>query len=376
MIRRANTCIARVTKPMLVAAAVHGAMDRHELLDMGIDPSAVLDFSSNQSPLDLPAEIRAAVARATLEAYPDRDARDFARLAAMRHGLDPRQVVVGNGSTEIIRLLAQLILGPGDVALSLSPSFGEYEAGTVLSRAKFEEHRLCRDENGFSYDHASFMEEIDRLRPRLCWLASPNNPTGVALPGRTVEELAFGFRETVFVLDEAYADLLGSPQWTASTLARGNLVVLRSMTKVWGLAGLRLGYALADESLAAPIRAAKPPWNVNACAQAAGEAALKVEAAYSEALALLRDGREFLTAGLRAARWKVLPSSAGFFLVEVGDAAQAKRTLLSHDCLVRDCTSFGLPEYVRVSPRLPEENRRLLEAFSALSLRHQVGGKE
>lgn len=145
-----------------------------------------------------------------------------------------------------------------------------------------------------------------------------------------------------------------------------HLVVLRSLTKAWGLAGLRLGYALADVNLADPLRAGKPPWNVNACAQAAGVATLDDPQRHADALTLLRDGQAQLTAGLRSAGWNVLPSAAGFFLIEVGDAAAARRRLLYHGCLVRDCTSFGLPEHVRVSPRLPAENDWLLEAFATL----------
>lgn len=352
---------------LILPAAVHGGIDVGELRSLNLDPARVLDFSANQSPLAPPPSALASVGRAVLDAYPDRDASEFAGAVAARHGLRPRQVVVGNGSTELIRLLAQIVLEPGDVALSLAPSFGEYQVGTLLSRGRFAMHNLTIAYDGFAYHHEAFRADLVRLRPRLCWLCSPHNPTGAAIPPASIEELVRLFPDTVFVLDEAYVDLLLYPQWTAETLEQGNLVVLRSMTKAWGLAGLRLGYGLAGEALADALQGAKPPWNVNACAQAAGSEVLADSAHYREVLALLQSGREMLMTGLRAQGWTVLPSVASFFLIEVGDAALSRRRLLQQGCLVRDCTSFGLPAHVRVSPRLPGENARLLEAFAILA---------
>jgi histidinol-phosphate aminotransferase len=139
------------------------------------------------------------------------------------------------------------------------------------------------------------------------------------------------------------------------------------MTKYWGLAGLRLGHAVAEPGLAAALRAAAPPWSVNACAQAAGVAALADLEHHRRSVDLLTGERDRLLAGLRSAGWVTEPTTAGFFLIDVGDARAARRTLLAQGCLVRDCTSFGLPGHVRVSPRHPAQNDLLLEAFAALT---------
>ena len=192
-------------------------------------------------------------------------------------------------------------------------------------------------------------------------------PTGAVVPPAGLQRLLHDFPDTLFVLDEAYCDLLPYPQWTPETLARGNLIVLRSMTKVWGLAGLRLGYALADKAIAGPLRAAKPPWNVNACAQATGLAVIADGGHHEAVLDLLRTGREELVEAIGAYGFPVLASETGFFLIEVGDPAGVRRRLLEHGCLVRDCTSFGLPRYVRVSARHPEQNRQLVQAFADLA---------
>ena len=352
-----------------VDASVHGAIDPAALRAEGADPGSIVDFSSNQSPLGAAPGVAAAVAAAVVDAYPDPRAAGLVESLAARHGVPPRAVVAGNGSTELIRLLAQLALRPNDAALALAPAFGECAVGTALAGGRLERVTLAHAGNGagFRCDAPALRGALDALRPRLCWLCSPNNPTGSVLPVALIATLIEGHPETLFVLDEAYCDLLDLPQWSSELLAAGNLVVLRSMTKYWGLAGLRLGYAIADVSLAAPLRAAAPPWNVNACAQTAGEAALADLDHHARSIGLLRRERNRLVAALRTQGWTVEPTSAGFFLIHVGDGAAVRAALLSRGCLVRDCASFGLPEHVRVSPRHAQQNERLLAAFAAMA---------
>ena len=223
------------------------------------------------------------------------------------------------------------------------------------------------DGAGFFCDEPALRAALAERRPRLCWLCSPNNPTGAALPPALVAALTADHPETLFVLDEAYSDLLPEPQWERDSLSLGNLVVLHSMTKYWGLAGLRLGHAVTDASSAATLRAAAPPWSVNACAQAAGVAALGDVEHHQRSVELLIRERDRLVSGLRARGWVTEPTTAGFFLIHAGDAPAARRALLARGCLVRDCTSFGLPEHVRVSPRHPGQNDLLLAAFAVLT---------
>jgi histidinol-phosphate aminotransferase len=360
-----------------VRAAVHGAVDPSALRAEGVDPAAIVDFSSNQSPLGAAPGVASAVARAVVDAYPDPHATALTIALAAGHAVQPCQVVCGNGSTELIRLLAQLVLAPDDVALALSPVFGECEVATALAGARLERVPLAHagEGAGFFCDETAVREALARLRPKLCWLCSPNNPTGAALPAALLAALAADHPGTLFVLDEAYSDLLPEPQWTPAQLASdgddvsgtANLVVLRSMTKYWGLAGLRLGYAIAAPAEAAALRAASPPWSVNACAQAAGRAALSDLEHHDAAVALLVAERHRIATGLRRQGWTTEPTTAGFFLIHAGDATAARAALLARGCLVRDCTSFGLPEHVRVSPRHPEQNDRLLAAFAALA---------
>ncbi|MCU0312571.1 MAG: histidinol-phosphate aminotransferase family protein [Solirubrobacteraceae bacterium] len=349
-----------------VRASVHGAVDPSALRAEGVDPGAIVDFSSNQSPLGAAHGVAAAVAGAVVDAYPDPHAAELTAALADRHAVEPEQVVCGNGSTELIRLVAQLALESGDVALALAPVFGECEVATELAGARLERVPLVHrgPGAGFFCDEPALRDAL-AAQPELCWLCSPSNPTGAALPAELIAALVADHPRTLFVLDEAYCDLLPEPQWERASLAAGNLVVLHSMTKYWGLAGLRLGHAVAEPGPAAALRAAAPPWSVNACAQAAGVAALRDLDHHRRSVDLLTSERDRLVAGLRERGWTTEPTTAGFFLVHAGDAPALRRELLARGCLVRDCSSFGLPRHIRVSPRHPEQNDLLLAAFAA-----------
>jgi histidinol-phosphate aminotransferase len=348
---------------------VHGAVDPSALRAEGVDPQAVVDFSSNQSPLGAAPAVAPAVGSAVVDAYPDPRAAALCAALAARHGLADDQVVCGNGSTELIRLIAQLSLAPGDRAVALAPVFGECEVATALSGADLVHVPLVHAGRGMGFACAAepLHETLVESAARLCWLCSPNNPTGSSLPGGMVRDLVTQHPDVLFVLDEAYCDLLPEAQWSASLLDAGNLVVLRSMTKYWGLAGARLGYALAGRTASVALRSAAPPWSVNAFAQAAGLAALADLGHHQRSIALLTAERDRLAAGLRDRGWTTEPTTAGFFLIHAGDAAALRAELLARGFLVRDCASFGLPGHVRVSPRAPHQNDLLLEALSTLS---------
>jgi threonine-phosphate decarboxylase len=349
----------------MVTAATHGAVDPSALREQGFEPAHVLDFSSNQAPLGPAPGVVDAVASAAIDAYPDPRATAFCAAAAERHGVQPDCVVAGNGSTELIRLIAQLVLTPGQSAVSLAPSFGEYEVATLLAGASFVEVRLepGGEAESPSCPWSALSDALAGDDVRLCWLCSPGNPTGLALDPAVTAGLVRAHPGIVFVLDEAYCDLLRAAQWSRELLACGNLVVLRSMTKAWGLAGLRLGYALAAPPTTAALRAAVPPWSVNACAQAAGLAAFADPAHHERSVRMLQVERDRLRRELAGDGWQVAGSSAGFFLLRVGDAAATRHALLLEGCLVRDCTSFGMPGHIRLSPRLPQHNDRLVAAL-------------
>jgi histidinol-phosphate/aromatic aminotransferase/cobyric acid decarboxylase-like protein len=198
---------------------------------------------------------------------------------------------------------------------------------------------------------------------KLVFLASPNNPTGQTLELDLVFALAGRHHSTLFALDEVYGACLACVE-QVKLKSPANVLRLRSLTKAHGLAGVRLGYALGARDVIAALRAAQPPWSVNAIAQAAGLAALGDECRLQDELRIWNEAKVTLVNLLSREAFAPVPSATPFFLLPVGSAKQIRALLLRRGLLVRDCTSFGLPEYIRVCARLPHDNARLVEALA------------
>jgi histidinol-phosphate/aromatic aminotransferase/cobyric acid decarboxylase-like protein len=195
-------------------------------------------------------------------------------------------------------------------------------------------------------------------------LCNPNNPTGQIIPNDVLKEWADEFPETYFLVDEAYLAFVEGMK-SAISVKRKNVLSLRSMTKVYAIAGLRLGYAIGAPKMIEAMKNFRPAWNVNALAQAAGLAALQSENHLTETLAKLRNEKENLVSGLKKLGYEPIPSRANYFLLRVRNGDQFRAELLTHRILVRDCASFGLPSYIRIATRTLDENTRLLNAISA-----------
>lgn len=346
---------------------VHGGLDISELRAFGLQPGDVLDFSSNLNPLGPSEAVRHAAASADFTAYPDRDCTLLREALAARLGVGADHLLVGNGSTELIHLLARAILRPGDRCLLFTPTFGEYEAAALLADADVHSVRAhARD--AFRWSIGSVLDSIQALRPALTFLCNPNNPTGVYLDRRTVERIrqAIG-RDGLLVLDDAYATFVDQPWRPAPLINGGNVAILRSMTKDHALAGVRLGYLAASPDVCAASRALQPAWSVNAIAQAAGVAALANVAHVEAARDVVHDAKAYLSTRLTAMDLPVTPSAANFLLVEVGDGARLRADLLRLGFAVRDCTSFGLPAHIRIAVRRRDECVRLVDALQKVS---------
>ena len=342
---------------------VHGGLDAGELRSLGLSPGQVLDFSSNINPLGPSPRVREAATGAGIAAYPDRESLALREALAARLGAGPGNLLVGNGSTELIHLLARSRLRAGDGVLIFTPTFGEYEAASLVAGAGV--HRFPAPEaEGFRWSIDAATRTIDEVRPALIFLCNPNNPTGVYLDREAVTRLASAAGpDALFVLDDAYAPLADRPWDSLPLLDRGNVAVLRSMTKDHALAGVRLGYLVARPEVVAGAGELQHAWSVNAVAQAAGLAALDDDAHVEKARAVILDAKAYLRAELEALGLAVTPSAANFLLVKVGDAAGLRTGLLRRAIAVRDCASFGLPGHIRIAVRRREECARLVEAL-------------
>ena len=354
----------------------HGGVRPSDLRALGLKPEEVLDFSASVSPIGPPAGVWDALRKVELAAYPDPQCLEF-REALSRH-LSRTQVVgmesilAGNGSTELIHLLARVNLSPPrpgttNSALLLTPTYGEYQgACDLLGAAVF--NLAAEPGNGFLWDLAEAAQRIAVQRPSLVFLCNPNNPTGVFLRSEDVQGLAEATADAgaLLVVDEAYMSFVDQPWDSLPLLETGNVVLLRSMTKDYSLTSLRLGYSLASEEVTQQMAAFQPEWSVNGLAQAAGLAALADSGYLLRAREAVAQSKEFLTTRLAALGFTVHHSSANFLLVWVGDAPSWRDRLMRRGLFVRDCTSFGLPEYVRLGIRSLPHCRRLVETMKSL----------
>ena len=339
----------------------HGGIRPQELMQLGIDPDHIIDFSVNSNPFGPPPGLNNFLIDINLTHYPDPEAFELKQALAQVNDMPLDTITLGNGSVELIWACGRAFVSSGDRVLVVTPTFGEYQGGLDLLGIRANEYQL--DISNPNINIEEIINEIKQLRPKLTFICNPNNPTGHVYTEEQVEQIATSCEavEGLLVLDEAYRAFAGLAQFGPNPFQ--NTIVLRSMTKDFAIPGLRLGYALADRRYIDAMAAQCPPWSVSAMAQKAGEFLLanisETESTISKTLELAKQFKQQLS----DLGFTLLPSSSHYFLLEVGNATQQRRRLLSSNILVRDCTSFGLPQYIRVSTRLPEENAQLCKVL-------------
>ena len=341
---------------------VHGGLNIAELGTLGLHPDDVLDFSASINPLGPSPRAVEAARRANLSVYPDTECVRLREAIGDSLGVAPSRVLAGNGSTELIHLIARAFLDGKDTALSFVPTFGEYEAACRLQGVT---PVALSPSDGFHWDVQAAIDRIATERPSVVFLCNPNNPTGVYLGELEMTRIADTLRGIgLLVLDEAYVSFV-EDRWDSSHLLNmPNVVLLRSMTKDYALTGLRLGYILASEEVTERVRRFQYSWSVNSPAQAAGVAALSDPGHVERGREAVHAGRRFLSDAFASLGLECLPSAANFLLIRVGHATELRLDLLRrYKICVRDCTSFGLPEYIRVGIRVMDDNRKLVEAL-------------
>ncbi|MGE3960369.1 MAG: histidinol-phosphate transaminase [Dehalococcoidia bacterium] len=334
----------------------HGGLDERELRALGVDPGAVLDLSANLHPDGPSPAVLAAARSARLDRYAPPDAAPLRAAIAVHEGVPGAWVLPTPGATAALHLVARAFLRPGDRAAVLQPAFGEYEAAVRAAGAEVIPAAT---------DAPDFAPPATLPAAALAFAANPNNPTGAYASMNKVERWLSPSR--TLVLDAAYEAFVRS-SWDAVDLVRAgaNAIVVRSMTKLHAVPGVRLGYVVAAPQVIARLEPLLPSWSLDAVAQAAGPVAL---AEHPARVALLEETwlvRERLRAALRAAGFAVGPAQANFLLVEVGDAAEARGALLRDGILGRDCASFGLPGWLRVAVPRASDEQHVREALLRL----------
>ena len=355
-----------------IGVCPHGGINYAELQLMGIAPQAILDFSVCTNPFMPPPRIKKMrLGSVAIEQYPDSEATELRQRLSTILKVPSDNIMVGSGTTELIRLIALAYFRHGDKILILEPTYGEYGVASQIVGAKLIKQWM-KAKDGF----APLLEETtDLLRqhtPKAVFICNPNNPTGKYLAQTETAMVLDAIDDSLLVLDEAYLSFVEQSWSSTGFISRGNVVILRSMTKDWGLAGLRLGYAIADREIINNLRRVCQPWNVNAVAQKAGLLILDDKKYFECTKYKIKEAKQFLINGLVQLGFQPLSSDTNYFLVDVGDAKSFRTALLKHGFQVRDCASFGLPEYIRIAPRTMPECQKLINTIQAMKNRGEL----
>ncbi len=351
----------------------HGGLLDAELGALGLHAGDVLDVSVNVNPYGPCASVRRAIAEAAIDRYPDPTAapaaaRDLDRPAwastpgASWSATGPS---ISSGPSRAPRFAL------GDRVLIVEPAFSEMRSAALRPAgpcASIVEHRT-RPENDFALDLGALDDQLEEFRPRLAYVCTPSNPAGVCVPvRRRSRRLAARHPETLFVVDVSFLSM-STRHADAEVAPPAGIVWVRSLTKDHALAGLRIGYAVASAALAEQLENHRPPWSVNALAQAAAIATTRDEARrfVADSRARWLEDRVRLATALTELGLRVHPSEAVYVLADLGDGERATdlrhRLLRQSGVLVRDATSFGLPHHIRIGARPPRDLERFLHAL-------------
>ena len=335
--------------------------------EMGLDERGIVKLASNENPRGIGPRTRAAIEAAIgdIARYPDGNGFELKQALAKRYGVDMASIVLGNGSNDVLELVALAFLGPGRAAVYSQHCFAVYPLATQARGAR----SIVVPAKNYAHDLEAMAKAIDD-ETYVVWIANPNNPTGTFARHEEVEAFLRRVPERVLVvLDEAYNEYL-TPDLRGDTVkllkCHPNLVITRTFSKAYGLAGLRVGYALAHASVADVMNRVRQPFNVNSVALAAAVAALDDMEFVARSYALNLQGMKQIEEGVRALGLKYIPSHGNFITVQAGKAAEIYKRLLRRSVIVRPIGGgYGLPEHLRVTVGTAEENEKFLGALAA-----------
>ncbi len=330
--------------------------------EMGIPVEKIVKLASNENPLGMSPKARKAVEAAIggIERYPDQF--DLIAAVAERCGVAASQIVLGNGSNDVLDLVARVFLAPGRSAVFAQHAFAVYPLATLSTGAEL----ISTPARHFGHDLDAMRAAI-RPDTRIVWIANPNNPTGNFLPYPEVRAFLESVpKDVIVVLDEAYNEYL-PPAERVDTAAWvqefPNLVITRTFSKIYGLAGLRVGYAVASAEVADLMNRVRQPFNLNNLALAGALAALDDHVFVAESYELNRRGMEHIVAGLKRVGLEHIPSHGNFVTFKAGDGAAVNQKLLQQGVIVRPLGGYGMAEWLRVTIGTEPENARFLEAL-------------
>ncbi|MCD1631172.1 histidinol-phosphate transaminase [Marinobacter shengliensis] len=334
--------------------------------ELGLNPAEIIKLASNENPLG-PSEKALAAARKALEElclYPDGNGFELKQALANRFGVGMDQITLGNGSNDVLEVIARCFADTDSEVVFSQYAFAVYPIVTQAIGAK----GVPVPAKEWGHDLEAMAAAVTE-RTKLVFVANPNNPTGTVHTAKAIEAFLDQIPERVLVvLDEAYCEYLTGDEYPdgIKLLERyPNLIVCRTFSKAWGLAALRVGYAISSPAIADILNRVRQPFNVDSVALAAATAVLQDEAYLNRSREVNEAGLRQLSEAFELMGLPYIPSAGNFIAVEVGDQAQGiYQALLSHGVIVRPIAGYGMPYHLRVSVGLPEENERFLDALS------------
>jgi histidinol-phosphate aminotransferase len=365
--------IWKLANPQLRDLAVYepGKPIEETASKLGVHPDSIIKLASNENPLGpSPKAIEAMhAALENAQLYPDGGSFYLREALAARLGFTPENIILGNGSNEVIEFLGHAFLHRGDDGITSQYAFIAYKLIATLFGARTIETP--------SPDYQQDLEAmLDAITPktRLIFIANPNNPTGALISQDEIDKFMSHLPENIIVVfDEAYFEFLENPPDTLQYVREGrNMVVLRTFSKIHGLAGLRIGYGIARSDVIAVLDKTRQPFNVNSIAHAGALAAFQDEAHQGETKRVVDEGRAYLQEQFAAMKLHFVPGAANFIMVNVGDGAAVFQKLLAKKIIVRPLKGYQLPEWVRISVGTMEQNKQCIAALKEILKHRQV----
>jgi histidinol-phosphate aminotransferase len=330
--------------------------------ELGLDPKSIIKVASNENPLGPSPLAQQAMRDAISQAhiYPDGGGYKLRTAIAEKLGFDLSNIILGNGSNEIIELLCHTFLNRDAELIAAKHAFVVYKLMATLFGAKYVE-----------VDDPEFIHDLDAMaaaitdRTRLVFVANPNNPTGTVVTQEAIDRFVEKIpAHVIAVFDEAYFEFLDTPPDVLKHVRAGkNVIVLRTCSKIHGLAALRIGYGIAPKPIADLLQKARQPFNTNAFAQVAALAALDDEDHIRKTREINRQGLAFYEKAFTERGLEYVPSVANFILVRVQNGDQVFKSMLQKGVIIRAMSGYKLPDWVRISIGTPAENQRALEVL-------------
>ena len=334
--------------------------------EMGLKEKNIIKLASNENPLGVSPKAKAAIKRAIgeLGRYPDGNAFDLKAALGRRYGVPQECIVVGNGSNDLLEMAAAVFLAPGTSAVYSQHAFAVYPLATQARGAR----SIVVPAKNYGHDLAAMRAAV-APDTRVVFVANPNNPTGTFVPGEELEDFVARVpREVAVVVDEAYAEYLprelryDSIAWLRKY---PNFILTRTFSKVYGLAGLRVGFGLMKPEVADLLNRVRQPFNVNNLALAAAVAALGDAKFVARSVKMNRAGMAMLERSFKKLGLEFIPSCANFITFRVPEAGAVYEKLLRRGVIVRPVAGYSMPEHLRVTVGTPKENERFLAALKS-----------